>query len=59
MKVYFFKKVIEKFPNASGFAKILNSEQNHTSTLESVYNKYEIALPLEMDFSSSYNSFDQ
>lgn len=51
-KIYFFKKVIEKFPDATGFAKILNSEQNHTGTLETVYNKYEIELPKNMDFSS-------
>jgi hypothetical protein len=48
---YFFKKVMEKFPDA-GFAKIMNSEQNHVSTLESVYNKYEIALPTNLDFST-------
>lgn len=51
-KIYFFKKVIEKFPNSTGFAKILYSEQNHASTLETVYNKYEIELPKDMDFSS-------
>jgi hypothetical protein len=50
-KVYFFKKCAEKFPDA-GFTKILNSEQNHVSTLESVYNKYEIDIPKDLDFSS-------
>lgn len=51
-KIYFLKKVIEKFPGSTGFAKILSSEQNHASTLESVYNKYEIELPKDMDFSA-------
>lgn len=47
---YFFKKAYEKFP-ASGFAKIMNSEQNHISTLESIFNKYEIEIPKNLDFS--------
>lgn len=50
-KAYFFKKCGEKFPDA-GFVKIMNSELNHVSTLESVYNKYEIAILNDMDFNS-------
>lgn len=50
-KAYFFKKCSEKFPDA-GFLKIMNSEQNHVTTLESVYNRYEITIPSDMDFSS-------
>ncbi len=48
---YFFKKAIEKFPDASGFIKIMNSEQNHVTTLEGVFNKYEIEIPKNLDFS--------
>jgi hypothetical protein len=48
---YFFKKAYEKFPDASAFAKIMNSEQNHMSALESVFNKYDIETPKNLDFS--------
>jgi hypothetical protein len=48
---YYFKKVMEKFPDA-GFAKIFNSEQNHVTTLETIYNKYGLEIPKDMDFSA-------
>lgn len=48
---YFFKKAYEKFPDAGAFAKIMNSEQNHMSALESVFNKYDIETPKNLDFS--------
>jgi len=48
---YFFKKISEKFPDISAFSKIMNSEQNHVSALESIYNKFEIETPKNMDFS--------
>jgi hypothetical protein len=48
---YLFKKITEKFPDATGFIKILSSEQNHVTTLEAIFIRYELEIPKNLDFS--------